>query len=191
MRDRSVIRWLISLAYDKDDVISWRAMEALGLIVPKFTGDRIGIIRDTIRRLLWSMSDESGGIGWSAAEMLGEIIRNNPDEFKDIIPLVWSFREEEMFRPGAVWAMGRIAAFRPDLVMFISKELHVLLHDGNPAVRGYAAWVEGLLGDADGLEEVKKLSGDMSRINFYSEGDLLKKTVEEIAAQAVNSASKR
>jgi len=189
-KDKGVLRWLVSLSYDKEDVISWKAMESVGLIARAFSGDKVSVIRETTRRMIWSMSDESGGIGWSAAEILGEIIRNNPDEFNDLIPIVWSFREEEMFRPGSVWAMGRIAAVRPDLVSFIVKDLQEIMDDKNPLVRGYAAWVAGILGDTNIAEGIRKLLFDDSQISFYFDGRLLKKTVSEIAKEAINKLSK-
>lgn len=184
-KDKGVIRRLISLAYDKDDVISWRAIEAIGFVAGELSRERIDVVRDTIRRLLWSMGEESGGIGWSAAEMLGEIIRNNPDEFADIIPIVWSFREEEMFRAGVVWAMGRIASVRPDLVKFILKDIQDMIIDKNPAVRGYAAWTIGILREKSFIEAINKLTYDKNVINFYQNGYLTKKTVAEIAMESI------
>ncbi|HAK87522.1 MAG TPA: hypothetical protein DHV16_04690 [Nitrospiraceae bacterium] len=193
--DKGVIRKLISSAYDKEDVVSWRAIEALGVTAGALSGEgKTEIVRDAVRRLLWSMGEESGGIGWSAAEMIGEIIRNNPDEFADIAPIVWSFREEEMFRPGILWAMGRIAEIRPDLVSFIARDMQRMFADKNPAVRGYAAWVAGILGEERLLENVEGLSGDESEIDFYHNGELLKKKitgiVEEIRNKKVNKPGK-
>lgn len=176
-KDKGVIRRIIALAYDKEDVLSWRAIEAMGIIAGRLSGERIDVIRDTIRRLLWSMGEESGGIGWSSAEMLGEIIRSDPDEFADIIPIVWSFKEEDMFRPGVLRAMGRIADVRPDLVAFISKDLRPMLSDKNPAVRAYAVWVIGKLGIRDFFEDIASLSGDNSIVSFYQDFELAKKTV--------------
>jgi len=43
------------------------------------------------------MTDESGAIGWRSAELIGEIIYANPSLFEDIIPILWSQREEESF----------------------------------------------------------------------------------------------
>jgi len=183
-KDKAVIRRIISLAYDKDDVISWRAVEAMGIVALKLAEERMDVIRDTIRRLLWSMGEESGGIGWSSAEMLGEIIRSNPDEFADIIPIVWSFKEEDMFRAGVLWAMGRIADVRPDLVVFISKDIRQMLSDKNPAVRAYAVCTIGKLGVKDLLKETMSLLEDNSPISFYKDYELQKKTVGDIVREA-------
>lgn len=185
-KDKGVIRRLISLAYDKDDVMGWRAIEAMGYVAGELSKQRVDIVRDTIRRLLWSMGEESGGIGWSAAEMIGEIVRSNPDQFTDIIPIVWSFHEEEMFRPGTIWAMGRIASVRPDLVKFILKDIQGMITDKNPAVRGYAAWVIGILREDGFLKDINKFTSDNSTVNFYQEGELTRKTVAEVVKEAIN-----
>lgn len=189
--DKGVLRWLVSLSYDKEDALSWRAMEAVGVVGREFRKDRLDVIRDTVRRMLWSMGDESGGIGWSAAEIIGEIIRNNPDDFSDIVPILWSYREEEMFRAGTAWAMGRIAEVRPGLVSFIVKDLPAMLHDGNPAVRGYSVWVIGVLGDEDLAEEAKKLASDSAPVAFYREGELVKTTVSDLAKETVSKLSNK
>jgi hypothetical protein len=188
--DKRAISALISLSYDKNDVQSWRAIEAIGLIACDLVKDRIDILRDTIRKLFWSMTDESGGIGWSAPEMIGEIVRSNPDEFIDIIPILWSHIDEEMFRPGVVWAMCRIADVRPDLVNFILNDLQYLIEDKNPAVRGYAASAMGKLLNNTAEVNLRKLLEDTAPIMLYSDGELQHKTVRELAEKALNKKKK-
>jgi hypothetical protein len=192
-QDKGIIRCLISLSYDKQDVISWRAIEAIGVISRTYAKGMMDILRDTVRRLLWSMGEESGGIGWSAAEMLGEIVTGDPDAFNDIIPIIWSFKEEEMFRAGIVWAMGRIAMIRPELVEFIIPDLPEMLEDGNPAVRGYTVLLMGLLHDAliagKVRQQVSKLLGDSSPVPVYYEGELVTRTVGDIAGEVLHKAA--
>lgn len=194
MQDKGVIRWLISLTYDKQDVIGWRAIEAIGVVSRAFAKDsieRLGIMRDTIRRLLWSMGEESGGIGWSSAEILGEIVASDVDAFNDIIPILWSFRDEDNFRAGIIWAMGRIAMTRPELVGFIMQDLPGMLADKNPAVRGYTIWVLCILDSACiNSDRISGLSGDKGPVPFYSNGDLLAKTVGEMAGEALHKSAK-
>jgi len=190
LRDKGAFRRLISMAYDKEDAKSWRAMEALGLLAGAASKDRMEVVRDTVRRLLWSMGEESGGIGWSAAEMLGEIIMNSPDGFTDIVPILWSFKDEDMFRSGIVWAMGRIGLARRDLVLFVSGPVMNMLTDTDPQVRGCAAWTLGIIGDKTASADLKALAGDACEINFYTGGVLLKKKVGEIAAESLNKLEK-
>jgi len=181
LKDKNVIKWLTSFSYDKEDNLTWRAIEAMGYVARELKTTRLDVVRETVRKLLWSMSDESGGIGWSAREILGEIIRSDPDEFRDIVPILWSNREEPSFRPGAVWAMVRVAGVRPDLIPAVPDELKELANDPNPTVRGYTALLAGEL-TFQGKEAIlSKLSQDLNELRIYSNSTLIATTVAELA----------
>src|SRR5512147_1025466 len=77
-KDRKVLSQLVRLAYDKETLVGWRAIRAVGLAARALVKTDREFLRDTCRKLLWSLSDESGGIGWSAPEMLGEIVSSDP-----------------------------------------------------------------------------------------------------------------
>lgn len=187
LEDRGVINQLMSFSYDKNDVITWKTIESIGLISKEISKQDAEFIRNTARRLLWSMTEESGGVSWSAPEMLGEIIRSNPKEFSDFIPIVWSKRNEDVFREGVIWAMGRIAESAPESVNFIYQELKQMIEDPNPVVRGYSIWVIGKIADAETVGEIEKFKNDESPINFYRNRILSKITVGEIAYETINS----
>lgn len=187
IQEKGVIRWLISLTYDKLDVISWRAIEAMGVVSKEISKRNPEIIRETIRKLLWSMGEESGGIGWSAAEMIGEIIRENPEMYGDIIPILWSFKEEEMFRPGVIRAMYRIGEVRQDLIAFILNDLQDMLIDKSPAVRGYAALIIGILRDRNYIEGLKVLLRDNNKMLFFQDGAIVEKKVSDIAKDSIEA----
>ena len=82
--NRKTLSLLISLSYDKKDVISWRAMEGIGILTGEIGKADSGHVRNTVGRLLWMIRDESGGMGWSVPEILGEVVRNNPVLCADI-----------------------------------------------------------------------------------------------------------
>lgn len=189
LEDRGVINQLFSFSYDKNDVITWNTIESVGLISKEISKLDAEFIRNTARRLLWSMTEESGGVSWSAPEMLGEIIRSNPKEFGDLIPIVWSNRNEDVFREGVIWAMGRIAESAPESINFIYEELKQMIEDPNPVVRGYSIWVIGKIGDAEAVGCIEKFKNDESTINFFRNGILSKITVGQIANETINSIS--
>jgi len=113
--DRKALSCLVRISYDKDTLAGWRAIKAMGLIARELLEIDIVFLRETCRRLLWSISDESGGIGWSAPELLGEIVSAAPGRFPDITPLIVSVydAEEVTFRPGVLYALQRIAEASP------------------------------------------------------------------------------
>ena len=98
IKDRSIIRMLISLVYDKEDVQSWRAIEAIGLASGEIARKNPDVIRNLSQRLLWMLREESGNGPGSAPEILGEIVRQAPDTFADIGQVVTSFHDEKMLR---------------------------------------------------------------------------------------------
>ena len=110
---RGVLRVLFSFTYDSSDLIRWRAIEAIGKVAAVVFKSYPEKIKDFIRRLLWLMNDESGGLGWYAPEVFGEILVNIPelvDEYGSLIP---PYLHEEPFEAGSRFAIYRIALSPP------------------------------------------------------------------------------
>ena len=135
-----IVRYLISISYDKSELIAWRSIEAIGRVAALVSLESPEFGRNNIRRLIWSIRDESGGIGWSAPEMIGEIVRNNSAMYTDIPQILWSFMEEEFLQKGIIWAIGRIAESSPELVQFSIPELKEYCVKARPDMRLYAVW---------------------------------------------------
>jgi len=135
--DRKVLSRLVRLAYDKETLVGWRAIQAVGLVARMLIKSDYEFLRETCRKLLWSLTDESGGIGWSAPEMLGEIVSADPVRFRDIIPLIASAYEveEDVFRAGVLYALARIAETAPELAAPYQKIVIMSLADRDPLVK--------------------------------------------------------
>jgi hypothetical protein len=78
--------------------------------------------RVVMRRLMWNLNDESGGIGWGSPEAMGEITAGHPglaNEFACIlvsyINPAGNFLEHESLQRGSLWGVGRLAHARPVL----------------------------------------------------------------------------
>lgn len=138
--DRKVMSALVRLAYDKDTLVGARAIKAMGLIARELVRTDPECLRETCRKLLWSLSDESGGIGWSAPEMLGEIVAADPKRFADIIPLLASVYEadEEVFRPGVLFALARVGEQAPERVLLHADIVLKGLSEPDPLARIFA-----------------------------------------------------
>jgi hypothetical protein len=135
--DRKVLSRLVRLAYDKETLVGWRAIKAVGLVACMLVKNDYEFLRETCRKLLWSLTDESGGIGWSAPEMLGEIVSADSVRFQDIIPLIASAYEveEDVFRAGVLYALARIAETAPGLAAPYQKIIIMSLTDRDPLVK--------------------------------------------------------
>jgi hypothetical protein len=138
---RGVLRALISLLYDMEPLVFWRAIEAIGVaagVVAKYDHERV---RKHIRNLLWMMNDESGALCRRAPEAIGEILINVPDlidEFAHILP---SFLWEEPFERGIRCAIYRVGGMRPETRVIyagcIGDLIKSLGHDSE-SIRGYS-----------------------------------------------------
>lgn len=137
--NRRVLSHVVRLAYDKDTLLGWRAIKAVGLIAKKLVHQDAEFLREQVLRLLWSLNDESGGIGWAAPELIGEIIAAAPQIFKELIPpLTLAFdAEEATFRPGVVYALERIAEAAPDIAAVYQRIIISSLLDRAALTRVY------------------------------------------------------
>jgi len=147
LANRGVMSQLVRMAYERDTLVGWRAIKAIGFAARALVYTDAEFLRITMRKLLWSLSDESGGIGWAAPEILGEIVSADPPAFSDIIPLIAEVYEieEKVFRPGVVYALARIAESSPERVACFQKIVITALSDNEPLVRIYALDLIGIL----------------------------------------------
>ena len=175
---------LISLSYDKQSVLAWRAMEAIGLLTAELARTDIDRVRNIVGRLLWMIRDESGGIGWSVPEILGEIVRNNPVLCEDIAPIIASFHEEKMLTPGVLWALSRIGQINHETVQYAVPIIRSYLSAADPVIRGFAVIAIAEMGDAGSLEALGKMKEDSSEVSLYENGELVKKTVVRLSDDA-------
>jgi hypothetical protein len=184
-KDRSIFRTLISLSYDKESVISWRAIEAIGTIAGQKARTEPVLIRHLVQRILWMMREESGNNPWSAPEMLGEIVRNAPEDFSDIVPIIASFHDEEMLRRGVLRALARISEVRADLVGSASSIAGLYLGHSDALTRAYALKLAGNAGLKDLLASAEGLKDDPAVVRLYSHGNFENIAVGKIAEETV------
>jgi len=175
---------LISLSYDKQSALSWRAIEAIGLLTAALAKTNPDRIRNIVGRLLWMIRDESGGIGWSVPEILGEIVRNNPVLCQDIAPIIASFHDEKMLTPGVLRAMGRVGRINDETIRYAVPIIRSYLDADDPVVRGLAVNAAAEMGDTDSLMLLDGIKQDSREISLYEDGELVKTTVGRLSAEA-------
>jgi hypothetical protein len=180
-QDRKVLSLLIRIAYDKDTLAGWRAIKAIGRAAQTLAKIDPECLRETARRLLWSLSDESGGIGWSAPEILGEIISADPEKFADFIPPLTAVYdvEERVFKAGVVYALARIAEQAPGQITGYQKIIISSLVDKDALVKIYALQ---LVKQLWGIENLETIWSDAYRLKVISSIQAMKndKSVEWI-----------
>jgi len=130
--------FLQSLLFDDDLQLRWRAVEALGRVAAARARRDAEAAREMVRRALWLMNDESGGLLWLGPPLIGAVLANVPALCGEFLQILASFLEEEPFRAGTRWALWRVAAVRPEGVAAAAAALVASLADPDPSVRGHA-----------------------------------------------------
>lgn len=176
---------LISLSYNKDTDLSWRAIEAIGILSKQIAESDTETVRNIVGRLLWMLRDESGGIGWSAPEMLGEIVKNNPELCADIAPIILSFHYEAMLTAGTLRATGRIGRINEEMISYAIPIILPYLNSTDASIRGYAVYALGELGAIGAKFRLEGLTSDHGKFLFYEEGSLKEVSVGQMASRAL------
>lgn len=177
---------LLSLSYTTDNYIKFKVVKATGFAVSALIDKELQYIKTTISNLLWSLNDDSGGVGWSSPELLGEIISTRIDLLKEYIPLIISLLKikETYFRPGVLWALGKIASKEPSHIKPYEPYINMYLTDSIPETRGYAVWCLGLINATISEKLLNHLLKDTSEILILdTDGSISKKTISELAKQ--------
>ncbi|GAB4408088.1 MAG: hypothetical protein OHK0032_03450 [Thermodesulfovibrionales bacterium] len=181
LNNKRVFGMLTSFTYDKEALLCWRAIEAVGKAAGAIAHEDPQRVRNIIHRLIWSVSDESGGIGWGAPEMLGEIVVNCPDLTSDIPPIIISLEEDKIFLKGVLWALGRLANAKIGWSDGAERIIKESLDHPDPAVRGLSLWAASKK-RIDGIEDrVAGMLNDNARFKFYEDHELKEMTVGEMA----------
>lgn len=174
-RDKKAVSILVRMAYDKETVTAWRAIKSVGLIAQRMVDREPEFLREQVRKLLWSLNDESGGIGWAAPELIGEIISANPPLFRDMIsPLTTAFdAEERTFRPGIVYALLKIAEKSPEIAAIYQRVIISSLVDKEPITRIYGLGLVSLVWDTARRENIwtQEYSDKIKEVVRYLESD--------------------
>ena len=186
-----VLSFLTALTYAHDPLVTWRAIEAIGLAAARIADDNPEVVRVHLRRMQWLLNDESGGIGWRLPEAMGEIIYNRPHTFAEFVPIIVSLFDMEVedvvkFRAGILWALGRIAPVAPNLNQAEALPWIIsCLDDPDPQTRGLSVWCLGQLRAIQILADHEALLADESPVEWYVGGRLTCQSVSDLTRAAL------
>ncbi|MBI4775498.1 MAG: HEAT repeat domain-containing protein [Deltaproteobacteria bacterium] len=195
---RKIINPLILALYSGDEETRWRAVLSVGAVVAHLAQEDMESARVIMRRFMWSLNDESGGIGWGAPEAMGEIMARHEGLAREFAPILISYLREdgnflelEALQRGAVWAVARAGQVRPDLFRAAGPHLLPYLESTDPAVRGLAAWSLGVLGFRGARNKLEALLADHAEIIIAPEHRPIATRVSRLAREALNALSEQ
>jgi methylated-DNA-[protein]-cysteine S-methyltransferase len=189
---RRVLGTLVSLTYDADPQIGWRAVEALGAAASHVAEDDPDYVREHLRRLYWLISEESGGICWHAPAAMAEIVRQEPTLFADyisiVVHLIPNMAEEDLvhFKSGALWAIGRLGSLAHDHIDTVLDVTASALRNSDSQARGMSVWCLGQVGEVTALTDRSDLLSDDGPVDLYENGLLERTRVNELVRRVMS-----
>jgi len=188
---RQIINPLFSLFLSTNPELRWTAVTAMGEIVSRLADEDMESARVVMRRMMWNLNDESGGIGWGCPDAMGEIMALHGGLAKEYVNVLISYAREdgnyleyEPLQRGLLWGIGRLATVRAGLLKEAGRHIIPFLKSVDPTVRGLAAWVVGILRLKEALPALKPLLLDEDEVELFHEGRLVIKRVKELAEEA-------
>lgn len=189
---RQVVSPLFAFFCDADALRRWRAVSTMGRVVARLADRNLESARVVMRRFMWNLNEESGGIGWGCPEAMGECMARSDrlaDEYGCILLSYLhperNYIEHPALQEGVLWGIGRLAQSRPALMTDCAEWLAPFLGSPEAALRGLAAWAGGPLADARLTPLLEKLADDRASFQLYRGERLEVCSVGELALQAL------
>ncbi|MFZ5563813.1 MAG: DVU0298 family protein [Thermodesulfobacteriota bacterium] len=142
---RQVINPLIGFLFRKGDPAQQRAVEAVAEVMANLAETDMEAARVIMRRLMWSLNDESGGIGWGAPEAMGAIFARHAGLAAEYAKILFSyihpdqnFLEHDDLRMDALRGIHRLSIARPGLARAFRGHVEPYVHDPDSGVRRLA-----------------------------------------------------
>ena len=196
-----VVHALFSAICRENPVVRWHAVTCMGDAVARIAADDLEAARIILRRFLWSLNDESGGIGWGAPEAMAECLCRDERLAGEYAHMLVSYMREDgeelcqdgnfiehpLLQRGVVWGVGRLAGCRRELLQQLGagRDLGRYLGADDPALRGLAALAAGRLREATLRPLLEGLRADTAPLSWYDEGALHQTTVGALVRDAL------
>jgi len=185
---------LFSAICSGSEKTKWNAVSAMGATVSRLADQDMEAARIVMRRFMWSLNDESGGIGWGTPEAMAECLACHGGLAQEYAKILVSFLREDGFylelptlQRGLMWGVGRLAQVRPNLLHHWQAPRYLLpyLDSEDPIVRALAARALGLLQVVEAAAKIKPCTHDTTEFSLYAEHRLTTVTTGQLAREAL------
>ncbi len=199
--EQGLVNPLFSALYRPEEVLRWHTVTIFGEVLTRLAEKDMEAARIIMRRYLWSLNDESGGIGWGAPEAMAEAMFHHDRLCDEYLHMLISYMQQDgplehqdgnflelpELQRGLLWGICRLAEKRAALLMEkeIVPDLLAYLPSNDATVRGLAAKALGLLGASESVNALQALLDDERSVRLYHGGEITVVTVSELAETAL------
>jgi hypothetical protein len=173
--------------YDLDEKLRWTAIQTVAKLMYRWwQSGKKDKVRQYIRTLFWSMTDESGGIGWSAPQTVAAIILHIPEIIDPYGSMMMAYSlDEPPLVKGGLWGIGRLGRKIADSVVLFKDKILATFSVDDFETLGLASWAmgESCFTPAEPFLELLKSSEESVKI--YIENDFIEKPLGRWAQEAL------
>jgi hypothetical protein len=191
-RDRRFWQEVRFRLYEIDESLRWAAIETAAKLMQRWwKAGHEEKVRRYIRTLFWSMTDESGGIGWSAPQTIAEIIALVPELIDPYGSMMIAYSvEEPPLIKGCLWGIGRLGLKIAESVDFFRDKVLAVFRSDDAEILGLASWALGEAGFIHALPDLKKLCSRTEPVRIYMDGVFREKTLGRWSEEAIKKIEK-
>jgi hypothetical protein len=189
---RKAVGPLFSYLCSLDELVKWHAVTAMGSVLSDLAVSDLESARVVMRRLIWNLNDESGGIGWGCPESMAEAMARNKKLAAEYACILISYiqpdgnyLEHEGLQRGVLWGVGRLAHSRPQCMQAATEFLLSYMKSEVPHLRGLAAWAVSPILNAAAIHCLRKLTRDPAELMLYRNETIAPYSVGHLAGEAL------
>jgi hypothetical protein len=185
--------------------VRWNAVCGFGRLVPTMADKDPESSRIVMRRFLWSLNDESGGIGWGAPEAMAEIMFHCSLLRQEYLHMLVSYMRKdgnELFQDGnylehpflqrgLLWGIGRLCEGHSKVMLAeqVYDDIVAYLSSPDHQVAGLAIWCLGWLGAGLAAAKIKCFLNHSGEVHLFVDNTLRIVTVATLAEEALQRIS--
>jgi hypothetical protein len=190
---RLAVPSLLSGLCQTDELVKWNSVTVIGQVMDMIARTDMEAARLIMRRILWNLNEESGGIGWGMPEAMGEILAVNENLAGEYAHMLVSYMREENYlelpalQHGLLWGIGRLAVVRPELLLKHDADGYMAhyLESADAVVLGLASRNFGILKIKEAAYLIRGFVDLKQPVKLYQERRFIATTVGALAREAL------
>ncbi|THB71268.1 MAG: HEAT repeat domain-containing protein [Desulfobulbaceae bacterium] len=200
---KPLINTLFPFLCSIDEIVRWRCVTAMGIVTAGLADSDLEEARVIMRRYLWMLNDESGGIGWGVPEVMAESIYHSDQLAREYLHMLVSytlddgpesfqdgnFLELPRLQRGVLWGILRIAPRYKEILfsMGIGERLGCYLSSSDNHVRGLAITLCGLLRLTSYQAVIEAFLDTTTQFDLFHEGEIFNLSIGAAAEEALSA----
>ncbi|MDZ7642498.1 MAG: PBS lyase [Desulfurivibrio sp.] len=187
--DLRTLRFLQRLLYTPDEDERWFIAHLIGQVCARLATRQPGAVSDLLHRLFEASSD-SAASHWGVVETMGSIIAARPNIYGGFARHLLRYVNHVSTRSLVLWALGSIAASKPELIREMPYyQIANLFDDPDPLIRALTVRLLGRVAAAEFRSQLANLTADQQSVTIYEAGHPRETTVGHLAATALQNLS--